>query len=867
MLSYFCGYSIKVWLLNNELKRHDIYITPWFGLAVIVMAFYLLYRLDVSVETGKYFFIFAILIANTLTFFLKKEAIHATKKELVLTCAILLVVLFLYGVVYLVNDSRSYVYVLNTDFLSYLNTAKFVAFNSISDVNTGVPSMAVIQGTIEREMRGGVFFIALVSRLLNFDIAKSIYPLMIMVLLFNILAFRPFLKGRNYAIILLTVLCLNSFYQWTVLFATLGQLFSLGNTAIAILLFSRLIEKDDICIKDILLLFIVLTAQGYYYIEALAYPLIPIVVYCIIRLIKRTFDIPFAKKIGVLASVFCIANVSQILFFFRRFSDVDDFPMNWNWLPRTSLFDISGLFSLHDSLFATFNPATSLFSSKALIFLANIVIIIILVVQIRREKPSSFLSIVLFTNLGLLILFEWRYWDDLYKVHKGAINLAYIVLVFLIRFFEKAFTDRKNYFARMSKIVFSVWFLLCIFSTAVNIAGTTGSGISIITEDHAALYNVSQDHAYASSRYITNCSGPENRRAEYFLPSGRTYSLEFTDARSPFQRGIITEMLDGDIYIENTRNPDIFAVEAERIFQNNLYSAYKLNDSSIFLSEWNGLGGLRTQEKKNNDVIILNSSRKVVDNRVEFTFLSNVDRSETCSIDIINESDDDVFADIFFNDICIRSGEQISRTGEYNLENINIIAGKNTLKIVFDHIPSATMVRNLHFTRFASKYEIPLYEKPDNYAHPFKRVIMSLYTKLHPKEISISVYGAMSGLFLGDGWYDGLVDNTRWTGESATIQFWADDKVPLLLQIQARTFEYSGDTIVFINDKQIGTIHPPITSELLIPSATLNSEGFQVLRLENTKAVAPSDVSDSTDTRTLGLRVNKIIMTPKNIQN
>jgi hypothetical protein len=48
-VTYFFGYPLKVLLLKDEMKRYDLYITPWLGMGIMMIVLFPLSRLGFSV--------------------------------------------------------------------------------------------------------------------------------------------------------------------------------------------------------------------------------------------------------------------------------------------------------------------------------------------------------------------------------------------------------------------------------------------------------------------------------------------------------------------------------------------------------------------------------------------------------------------------------------------------------------------------------------------------------------------------------------------------------------------------------------------------------------------------------------------------
>jgi hypothetical protein len=95
---YFMGYPIKTLLLNEDLKKYDLYITPWIGLGVIIVTLFPLSLLGVSVQSVCDYLFAIVLLSNIIVYYKYKEPVHCDKNELIVLGVIALLTGTIYGI-------------------------------------------------------------------------------------------------------------------------------------------------------------------------------------------------------------------------------------------------------------------------------------------------------------------------------------------------------------------------------------------------------------------------------------------------------------------------------------------------------------------------------------------------------------------------------------------------------------------------------------------------------------------------------------------------------------------------------------------------------------------------------------------------
>jgi hypothetical protein len=123
--------------------------------------------------------------------------------------------------------------------------------------------------------------------------------------------------------------------------------------------------------------------------------------------------------------------------------------------------------------------------------------------------------------------------------------------------------------------------------------------------------------------------------------------------------------------------------------------------------------------------------------------------------------------------------------------------------------------------------------------------------------IPLTADNSSQELFLSAGWH-GQEDGFRWADQRAEMIFYADDRYPVALTLEANTYEHSEDTRLLVNGELVDVVRPNGVCEVIIPKEVLNAEGRQEIVFENTAAVSPLAMGESQDLRVLGISVNRI---------
>lgn len=107
--------------------------------------------------------------------------------------------------------------------------------------------------------------------------------------------------------------------------------------------------------------------------------------------------------------------------------------------------------------------------------------------------------------------------------------------------------------------------------------------------------------------------------------------------------------------------------------------------------------------------------------------------------------------------------------------------------------------------------------------------------------------------YLLDGWYEPGTDH-NWASSYAEIVIKTDRLCDYDLNVYYGSYEFSGDTDVYLNDVLIGTAKVSDSKlNILVPKELLNEDGNQVLSFNTLNAVSPNDAEGAEDKRVLGI--------------
>jgi hypothetical protein len=590
---YFFGFPLKSLLLNGDLEKYDLYITPWLGIGAMILVLFPLSRLGFAVEDTANYFVLAV---GVLNFALWKKAgarIRFDRREAALIAAIGVLTAAVYAGALALHGDGVFAISRNADLGAYLSTAKAVLSSSAADIAAlpaGIPRIINAADSLCFMLRGCVFTHAFLSAFFGADLARIAYPLSAFVMFLNIITFRLFFKDAGIklriALPILGILVFNAFWQRMVLDAFTGQLYSFGMVTLAFYLECYLVRRGRFDPWTCVLLVFVLTANGLAYIEGAAFPLIPVLALLIPAVLKELNDrASCLKNAALTGGLFLVANWHILVLLISIFLFRDKFGPIWVENMPT-LADIAGLRGLYGWPFA------SKLGAWVLAVCANAAMIFALARRMKKERVCSFMgaSLLLFALFHLLVCLRYfrpgEIWT--YSVFKSAMSLSFIVAVFMVRFLEDALGSRAS--ARAA-VVFAVFFLLDCASawrSAEILSRAPGAGVS---ESHTAVGIFAKNESYADADFFLRFDEDflENVAA-YEAPWGRSFSNRRTFLTRPGGGTVKNSFKKGDIYVADAAFEEAEqTTDARLVFENDVYKIFELGERDALMYERTGM--------------------------------------------------------------------------------------------------------------------------------------------------------------------------------------------------------------------------------------------------------------------------------------
>jgi hypothetical protein len=591
------GYSLKVLLLNEDLKKYDLYITPWLGVGVVLVFLYPMSWMGFSVRAVAHYFAACVAAINFAVWHKYREPARVEMKEVVIIAVVGLIVGGIYGGVLAMRDYESYSFSVAKDFGTYLVNSKAVLESSLQYIKTlpeGIPHIESINRSMNFYTRGGVFVNALFSALYGVDLARIVYAVSAFIMFLSIIAFRPFLRKEGHIVVILPILCIlpfNSFYQYLVIWGWHGQLYSFGLIALAFYIEYYLTEVERFDIRTCVLLVFVLSTNSFAYLESMAYPLLPAVAF----LLVMPFNQRYRRKslfcnVVVSGGLFTVVNFYFLIKLVNVFLFLDFNPPAWA-MPLVTLADVAGV------MYSFTNLEAALVS----LLIANALMLPVIIWQLRKEGVLSFItgSCVIFFLLHLFFCLRYFGIGEItsYNVFKSALSLSFILVIVTARFLEgslPALSDmalplkgaaRKRL---MTAVVFCLLFCLNVMGTwnGVTVFYRAKSLDTAITKDSFVVKYFADSPAYAASDFIINTNLLlDQLTAAYFAPAGRAYGIGQDDKG----RMIKKSLKAGDLYIvDSYYDFSHKTTDARKLVENDKYSVYQLDEDSVVMADYGG---------------------------------------------------------------------------------------------------------------------------------------------------------------------------------------------------------------------------------------------------------------------------------------
>jgi hypothetical protein len=507
----------------------------------------------------------------------------------------------------------------------------------------------------------------------------------------SIISFRLFLSAKTPFVALALITCLlpfNNFYQRFILLAFTGQLYSLGFVAISFFLECFIVSRRRFEARACMLLLFFLSANSLAYIEGMVFPLLPVFALVPALAFGRRYDrVSCLKNAGFVGLIF---SASHIPIFFKlvemlKLHDASPpaFAMN---MP--TFFDLAGLQGF-------FAPSWFL---PSFVFV-NVIFIILLVYQARKEGITSFLSMSLLVFLATHLALCARYFSlgeaSSYTVFKSALSMAFIVYIFLLRlgepWMEGIIRDiRRGGFrlsAQNTAVALSLMAWLVLQSVGTSLLGRfAGAKDAAITSDGDIVRFYAQSPSYGDSDFIVNSDLPiQSRYIEYCCPMGRAYSSSYGGSASDAKRLMKDSIKEGDFFITSTQEKSLSAINVIPLASNESYNVYRISGGSMILFDYRGLAHGITFYA---DYGKLTCGRRLLDDSdaVEFEYMAVGEVKENFYFKFFdfNESHGEFAIKAFLNGEAIGAFGSRDREAELELANLRLAPGKNVFRLEFE---------------------------------------------------------------------------------------------------------------------------------------------------------------------------------------
>lgn len=614
-------------LFNENIKQHDLIVTPWLGLSVISIISIYLTLFGLSASDYYIPISIAFTVLNVWIGFKYKNSIQLDKLWLVFSCIILAAIYLLLPL--FVNDLGFSVNILgNNDFVSYLFAVELLMNNSTSQlVNTeSFPYYSQVYNSLYEQTRLAVVPIAFFAKLFGMKAHQFTFIFVSFIFTLNTITFFLFIKVKKMipSIIVFLVILFNSNFLWTLFYGFIGQIFSIGLLLVIIFLINNIFKSNSIDKKLLFLTSIIFCFFAQNYPESIPYAVLPIIVYVFLFSIKRNFKIKLLNVL-IVGLIILLLDYRVYVNVISIFIKLQDVKAGWD-LPIASLPHMLGM-------------ANNQFPSSigiVTIIIVNAIISLFIYLYARERKFVDFYSVVLFSYLATYIFFIFKY--DLYKIYKANVSFTYIVVIAVLSVLAKWINNDKN--NKQLKIMgYSFLIVLLVMNTissskfyirAIYNANTGSDGI--ISSNHEIINYYMEKEKYKNSNVILNIDPWwDEMVAEYFSHMGRTYVTSGTGYSLMTSRKI-PEI--NDIYITHGTYPDIIKFNASFLDGNKNYSIYDVSDNTIYPFEKNGLGPVQKLYSNIADQFFVDTYRQFADKKIDIKFNSKHDQKVKLEIDL-----------------------------------------------------------------------------------------------------------------------------------------------------------------------------------------------------------------------------------------
>jgi hypothetical protein len=694
---YFFGYSLKVLLLNDDLRKFDLYITPWLGIGVIVVTLFPLSWLGYSVQSMAYYFAGAVAAANLAVWLKFREPVRVERREAIIVVSVGFAVASFYGGLLFLRGGEALAVTAASDFASYLSNARAALVSSakyIASLPPGVPNAYTDNISLNHTFRGCVFAHALFAALFGADLTRVSYILPAFAMFLGIIAFRPFLRGDanpRAAVFLLAILVFNTFYQRMFFTAFTGQLYAFGIVTWAFFLEYYLTERGKFSPRTCVLLVFMLTLNGLNYIEASAFPLLPVAALPLSAALGGARRAgPALKNAAFSGGLYLALNLPVLIKLLGIVRDLDANPPAWRMYMPTFM-DVAG---------AQGAVSASQDAFVALLLASNALFMAFIAFGMRREKMSSFLSasfVVYFVFHLIICAMYFRFGKaSSYSAFKSALSVSFIAVIIVLRFAERKLTYGSAASRAVAALVFAAFFALNCRASYMFVRSLRVSPSSFVSSEYRAISHYARSGAYAGD-FIIDMDDPLFQGvAASYAPFGRAYTSGYGGIEDGYLRVMKDSFGDGDLYISSALKRGFMqGTDAERIYGGSDFDVFRLGRNSLLLFDYAGMS--RVPGKKLIEGA-LTPFRLVHGSRARVDFLALTERSADVSMTFRCESGGrGERATIYIDGVYLGTFEFSNGRLEAALKDIPIKPGVNSVGVDFAGDASDIMLTGLAF--------------------------------------------------------------------------------------------------------------------------------------------------------------------------
>jgi hypothetical protein len=666
---YFFGYPFRV-LYNEQLKRNDLFVTPWLGLAFVSIISIYLNLVGLHISQFAYFFILFMFILNFYIYFKYRPSFSFNKKQIIfVTIALITSCLYLMFPLYANGLGMSVNLLGNNDFVSYLYAIDHLTNASMIDLKKadGFPSYLQIYSQFFEQSRLSVIPISYFSYVFDLKPYQFTFLFTSFILFLNAITFSLFFPKRMFIqLVVFFMVILNSNYQWLLYFGFIGHIFSIGLLLVIMYLFKIIVEDNRFDFRLLVLVSLIFVFYGQNYPESVPYALLPIFLYFLFILRNKEKVIIYLKNIVFISIFILIFDYRIYINVINLFIQLSGQKAGWD-MPIASLPHMLGLINNNFMSNGTL--------TFAIVIILNILLIFFILLYLKMKRFNSFHAAIIYSYTITYIIFIYKY--DLYKIYKANISFSYIFIIATVSSLWYLSLKGK-YYKYITYGILSFLLLMSLYSSSKFYLNAIYKQIDsgTITEEHEILRSIVNANKNTTNYYIDVENWWDEMVAEYFSPKGNTFvtsGVGYSGMKSTKVPAV------NDIYITDSMIPENIKMNMDYIYSNQVYQIYKVSEKTIYNYEKIGLGILQKNYLSLNKLFV-DTTRPFLDNEVSLKFDSKL--LQKAKLDVVLIKSNDISSDItiFFN------GREINRSTlknsiEISLSDLEFNVGSNELII------------------------------------------------------------------------------------------------------------------------------------------------------------------------------------------